>query len=186
MKIYERQFEILRLLNERRFETMGAMAKEFGVTTRTIFSDIVVLTERYTIKTTHGHNGGVSVGNDFHPFIGTLSVEETKALINISLGVIGEYEIMMLQKIISYYGAALNERQSKKHLKSRINLAHINKKMTEKGWSLSELAKNCGLSMEYIDWIMNGNPSEEILLICGLADAFPDEDLRQFLILNEK
>ena len=185
MKIYERQFEILRLLNERKFVTMSSMAKEFEVTTRTIFSDIVALTERYAIKT-KGHNGGVSVGNDFHPFIGTLSVEETKALINISRGVINEYEIMMLQKIISYYGAPLNERQNKKHSKNRINIAQINKKMTEKGWSLNELAKKCGLSMEYIDWIMSENPGEEIFLICGLAVAFPDEDLRQFLILNEK
>ena len=83
MKIYERQFEILRLLNERKFVTMSSMAKEFEVTTRTIFSDIVALTERYAIKTTQGHNGGVSVRNDFHPFIGTLSVEETKALIKV-------------------------------------------------------------------------------------------------------
>lgn len=61
MSANERRRAILEALCERRFDTQGNLAFEFGVTRRTIITDILVLSCNYPIYTTTGGGGGVYV-----------------------------------------------------------------------------------------------------------------------------
>ena len=58
MSANERREHILELLNIRRSEKIENLAAEFGVTERTIRSDIEALTCCYPIKTKRGRYGG--------------------------------------------------------------------------------------------------------------------------------
>ncbi len=58
----ERRREILRLLCRRRYDTIGNLADEFGVSKRTIQRDIEVLSISEPIYTQQGkHSGGIYV-----------------------------------------------------------------------------------------------------------------------------
>lgn len=62
----ERRTEIMRILCRRRHETISNLAKEFGVSTRTISRDIEVLSATEPIYTQCGrYAGGVYVADDF-------------------------------------------------------------------------------------------------------------------------
>ena len=61
MSANERRRAILEALCERRFDTQGNLAFEFGVTQRTIATDILVLSCYYPIYTVKGGRGGVYV-----------------------------------------------------------------------------------------------------------------------------
>ena len=54
----ERRKEIIRILCRRRYETVSNLAKEFGVSTRTILRDIAVLSTTEPIYTQCGRYGG--------------------------------------------------------------------------------------------------------------------------------
>ena len=63
----ERRYEIMKILCHRRFETIGNLASEFGVSMRTIQRDIEVLSRTEPIYTQTGkHNGGVYVVDGFY------------------------------------------------------------------------------------------------------------------------
>ena len=80
MTATERRKEILRILIARRYETMTVLAFELGVSSRTIRSDIVKLTEEYPINTARGNKGGVSLPNDYHPCKNILTYKQEQAL----------------------------------------------------------------------------------------------------------
>lgn len=56
-----RQQQIIHLLDQRRYDTIGHLALEFGVSWDTISRDIVALNELYPINTQKGRNGGISL-----------------------------------------------------------------------------------------------------------------------------
>jgi len=61
MSAEERRRAILEVLCTRRFATEGNLAFEFGVSTRTIYNDILILSCRYPIYTKAGGIGGGGV-----------------------------------------------------------------------------------------------------------------------------
>ena len=66
MKAFERQYKILKILNERREVTVGYLAKEFNVSEKTVFRDIWFLSGFLPIRTIQGrYNGGVSFMDDY-------------------------------------------------------------------------------------------------------------------------
>lgn len=67
MNAIERRAEIMRILLVRRRETMQVLAKEFGVTDRTIRNDITALTAKYPLQTSRGVGGGVFLPKSFYP-----------------------------------------------------------------------------------------------------------------------
>lgn len=62
----ERRMEIIKVLCQRRYETMGNLAEEFGVTSRTIRNDIDYLSLSYPLETIRGKGGGVKVIGNFN------------------------------------------------------------------------------------------------------------------------
>ena len=66
LSVNERRLEILRILNMRRFETIPNLANEFKVSTRTICSDIKVLSCTTPIYTIQGNGGGVYVDENYY------------------------------------------------------------------------------------------------------------------------
>lgn len=62
----ERRKEIMRILCRRKHETISNLAKEFGVSTRTIQRDVEVLSLKEPIYTRCGrYDGGVYVADDY-------------------------------------------------------------------------------------------------------------------------
>ena len=80
MTATERRKEILRILIARRYETMTVLAFELGVSSRTIRSDIVKLTEEYPINTARGNKGGVSLQMTIIPVKISLHTNKNKHL----------------------------------------------------------------------------------------------------------
>ncbi len=65
MNPWERQQKLLEVLCLRRYDTLGNLAHEFNVSTRTIRKDILVLTCSYPIETVRGSHGGIRVAEWF-------------------------------------------------------------------------------------------------------------------------
>ena len=76
----ERRSEIIRILTARRRETMRNLARELGVTPRTIRTDILVLTADYPLETRRGNGGCVKVAEWFHPHRNILTAEQQRVL----------------------------------------------------------------------------------------------------------
>ena len=66
MNRVERRYRILKILNQRRYETMPNLAQELGVSWLTIYRDIHDLSIDYPIYTLQGVGGGVYLDKDFH------------------------------------------------------------------------------------------------------------------------
>ena len=62
----ERRMKIMRILCRTRHETISNLAKEFGVSTRTILRDIEALSLTEPIYTVCGKYGGVYIDNDYY------------------------------------------------------------------------------------------------------------------------
>lgn len=58
MKAFERHYQILMILNEKREVTVGYLAKEFNVSEKTIFRDVWFLSDFILIRTVQGRYGG--------------------------------------------------------------------------------------------------------------------------------
>ncbi|MBD5540092.1 MAG: HTH domain-containing protein [Lachnospiraceae bacterium] len=83
MNTTDRRTEIMNILIIRRHTTARELAEELGVTTRTIQRDIQALSPSYPIYTQQGGAGGIFIGEDYKPYINTLSSEELKTLCEI-------------------------------------------------------------------------------------------------------
>ena len=62
----ERRAEIMRILSERKQESMQILATEFDVSDRTIKSDILALTAEYFLETVRGNGGCVRIADWYH------------------------------------------------------------------------------------------------------------------------
>jgi DeoR/GlpR family transcriptional regulator of sugar metabolism len=70
----------MRILVLERHITMQQLAAEFGVTDRTIRSDVAVLTVDYPLKTVRGNGGCVKLADWYHPHRNILSRRHQAAL----------------------------------------------------------------------------------------------------------
>ncbi|OLR55074.1 hypothetical protein BHK98_02725 [Hornefia porci] len=99
MTATERREEIMRIIVVRRRENMTNLARELGVTTRTIRNDILVLTSSYPLETVRGHGGGVYLPDDYQPYKNTLSRKHTETILNLK-GRVSEDEWKELEQIL--------------------------------------------------------------------------------------
>ena len=126
MNTTDRRMEIVNILIVRRRTTAKELAEEFGVTTRTIRNDIQLpvskcdafwwvttrtirndiqaLSPGYPIYTQQGGAGGIFLGDDYRPYINTLSSDELDTLCEIYRQAEGLHKKILLQ-IINKYGS---------------------------------------------------------------------------------
>ena len=109
MTANERREEIIRLLIGRRFESASNLAREFSVTTRTIRTDIVVLTLSYPLDTVMGRHGGVKLADWYHPHSNILSTEQQDVLFQL-IRIANQTQKKILYQILFEYGSPQNRR----------------------------------------------------------------------------
>ena len=73
----ERKKEILSILSQKRKTTYAEIAREFGVSTKTIQMDIEELILVHPIETSRGRNGGVWLPDGYYPHSMKMTVEQT-------------------------------------------------------------------------------------------------------------
>jgi len=101
----ERRAEIMRILVVRRRETMGQLAGELNVTTRTIRTDISTLTVDYPLETVRGNGGCVKVAGWYHPHKKVLSREQQIVLIQL-LDKADESQKRVLREMLVAFGSS--------------------------------------------------------------------------------
>ena len=80
MNTADRRAEIVSILLVRRRITAKELADEFNVTVRTIQNDIQALFLGFPIYTKQGGDGGIFVGENYKPYMNTLTPLELKVL----------------------------------------------------------------------------------------------------------
>lgn len=105
MRPTERRAEIVRILTARRYETMGSLARELGVTDRTIRADITMLTVDHPLETQRGNGGCVKVADWYHPHRNILSHEQQQVLSQL-ISVSNEHQANVLRQMLQEYGSA--------------------------------------------------------------------------------
>jgi predicted DNA-binding transcriptional regulator YafY len=80
MNAGSRRIEIISMLTARRHTTAHELAREFGVSVRTIQYDVQALSRAYPIYTKQGEHGGIFIRDDFKPYVNSLSELELKTL----------------------------------------------------------------------------------------------------------
>lgn len=98
----ERRMEIIKVLCKRRFETMGNLAVEFGVTSRTIRNDINYLSLSYPIETVRGRYGGVKVVGDFDLDRKYLNSKQKNLLEKLKNG-LADQELLIMNSILNEF-----------------------------------------------------------------------------------
>ena len=100
----KRQKEIIKVMNERRHDTIENLAFEFGVSERTIRRDIVTLSFSSPIYTTCGrYGGGVHIVEGCHTAKKKLSAEQAALLDKLLPGLNGD-DARVMQDIINKFG----------------------------------------------------------------------------------
>jgi len=114
----ERRTEIMRVLCQRRHETISNLAEEFGVSTRTIMRDIEVLSVTEPIYTQCGRYGGVFVTEDYSMTRMYMTEKELSVLHKLSkladertVCELSKEENKLLQSIISQYTKQKNRKE---------------------------------------------------------------------------
>lgn len=102
MNTAHRRIEIINILVIRRRTTASELAKEFGVSVRTIQYDIQALSPVYPIYTRQGENGGIFIREDYKPFVNTLSPMELRTLCELHEQTEGIHKQVLFQIICKY------------------------------------------------------------------------------------
>ncbi|WP_026664865.1 HTH domain-containing protein [Butyrivibrio sp. FC2001] len=103
MTASERRREIYDALLVRRKDTAANLAAEFGVSERTIRSDITELSRSYPFTTKQGrYGGGIEVENWFRPERKTLAPEQLAFLKKLAPTLEGE-DLKILNSIIAQF-----------------------------------------------------------------------------------
>lgn len=79
----ERRESIMKILNERRHESMSYFVKKFEVSRNTIVRDVDKLSMSYPIYTLKGHNGGVFLMDGFRFVKIKLNEDQFKLLVRL-------------------------------------------------------------------------------------------------------
>ena len=95
--------EIINILIVRRRTTARELSEEFGVTVRTIQKDIQALSPGFPVYTKQGGDGGIYIGDDYKPYVNTLSADELDILCEIYRRAEGVHKKILLQ-ILHKYG----------------------------------------------------------------------------------
>lgn len=103
MMLNERRAEIMRILTARRRETMGCLANELNVTSRTIRTDITALMVDYPLETLRGNGGCVRVADWYHPHRNLLSEEQQRTLSQLMESA-NEQQAKVLREMLVEYG----------------------------------------------------------------------------------
>ena len=104
MMLNERRAEIMRILTARRRETMGCLANELNVTSRTIRTDITALMVDYPLETLRGNGGCVRVADWYHPHRNLLS-EEQQCTLSQLMESATEQQAEVLREMLVEYGS---------------------------------------------------------------------------------
>ncbi len=104
MNTTNRRTEIMNILILRRHTTARELADELGVTTRTIQRDIQALSPGFPVYTKQGGDGGIYIGDDYKPYVNTLSADELDTLCEIYRQAEGVHKKILLQ-ILHKYGS---------------------------------------------------------------------------------
>lgn len=91
---------------------MGRLAFELGVSTRTIYRDILVLTVDYPLEAYKGKGGCVRVAEWYHPHRNFLSKEQQTVLSQL-METATEQQCEVLQQMLVEYGSPKNRRNKK-------------------------------------------------------------------------
>ena len=102
MNANDRRLEILRVLCERRFDTISHLALEFGVCIRTIKYDIVALSLSHPICTTPGNGGGVSIMEGYRLGMKYLTERQVSLLEKLSAGLSGD-DLVTMKNILKTF-----------------------------------------------------------------------------------
>ena len=102
MNTADRRMEIINILVVRRHTTTRELAEEFGVTTRTIRHDIQALSPTFPIYTQRGGAGGIFIGEDYKPYLNSLTKKELKNLLEIYEQMEGIHKEVLFQVIHKY------------------------------------------------------------------------------------
>ena len=100
----ERRAEIIKIMVSRRQENMQVLAAEFGVSDRTIRTDIEVLTAEYPLETVRGNGGGVRIADWYHPHKNIMSKEQISVLEQM-LPLANEEQRKVLNQMLREYGS---------------------------------------------------------------------------------
>ena len=103
MNTSDRRRKIMNILIIRRRTTARELADELGVTARTIRNDIQALSPEFPIYTQQGGNGGIFIGEEYKPYINTLTSEELNILCEMYDEAEGMRKKILLQ-ILRKYG----------------------------------------------------------------------------------
>ena len=96
MSASKRREAILQALDIRRREKISNLAAEFGVSERTVRSDIEALSCTYPITTRHGrYGGGVVIAEDFHLNRKRLTARQGALLKRLASTLEGEDRVIM-------------------------------------------------------------------------------------------
>ncbi len=102
MNTADRRAEIINILLVRRRITAKELADEFHVTVRTIQNDIQALSLGFPIYTKQGGDGGIFVGENYKPYMNTLTPLELKVLQEMYELAEGIHKKVLFQVICKY------------------------------------------------------------------------------------
>ena len=108
MNTADRRAEIINILLVRRRITAKELADEFNVTVRTIQNDIQALSLGFPIYTKQGGDGGIFVGENYKPYMNTLTPLELKVLQEMYELAEGIHKKVLFQIICKYGPDKLN------------------------------------------------------------------------------
>lgn len=99
----ERRNEILHLLCKRRHETAVNLATEFGVSERTIRTDLMILSCYYPLQVIRGRfGGGVHLPDWFHMESRTLSPKQQALLMRVRQTLAGD-DLQVMNSILAQF-----------------------------------------------------------------------------------
>lgn len=104
MSANERRAEIIRIMVARRQESMQVLARELGVSDRTIRNDILVLTAEYPLETVRGNGGGVRIADWYHPHKNIFTMEQMAVLEQL-MGQADDNQKKVLNQMLREYGS---------------------------------------------------------------------------------
>lgn len=110
MTASERRMAIIQVLCKRRHELIANLAFEFGVTTRTIKTDLLELSLSYPIYTVPGkYHGGVYIAEDYYLGKQYLSNEQLQMIISL-MDKADDDQKKVLESIIKDFGKSKGEK----------------------------------------------------------------------------
>lgn len=110
MSANERRQSIIEALCERRYDNVGSLSQEFGVSIRTIKNDIEILTLSYPIETKRGKGGGVHIADGYYLGMKYFTYEQSALLEKISLDLVGEEKETMKRILKTFKRPILTKR----------------------------------------------------------------------------